>query len=637
MGSSVWLSRLRALSSGASLVLLATVAGAGCVRAEDSLASVDLKSSISAESSPAFVIPLPDDVPDGDAAVNLTAGPAADTTTVAAQADPAPLVVDIPPPDLPPVEVVIDVPAAPAAVVAMPEPPEDTPIPLIASTAAGSLTDSVAAVLEKRLEGEGAAPLPSGKLGKRDRALLAQFYQGRAFKPLFIGENGLNEQGRGVVQQVSKAELDGLDPAAYALPHLSGAPAELTPERLADGELALAVAAFDYARDARGGRIDPTRLSSLMTPDMELPKAGDVLEALADAPDSAAVLAGYQPRHAGYRALREKLAELRESTGALSSKVVVPDGRPLRIGMSDARVPALRARLGVPAQADDVFDETLSDALAAWQKQEGLRPTGRLERGMAVALNGRTASSAPIADIVANMERWRWLPQDLGGRHIEVNLPEYTLRVVDNGKVIHQARVIVGKPETPTPIFSNRMQMVIVNPYWHIPPSIMKNEILPKLAADPNYATDRGYEVVYRGNSISVRQPPGERNALGFIKFLFPNQHSVYLHDTPTRGLFARQERAFSHGCVRVDQPFRLGEIVLGADGYDEQRLRKMIGSGERTIKLKQELPIHLTYFTLFVDEAGRLQRREDIYGYDAKVRTALGIHRDGSSYAQLR
>jgi murein L,D-transpeptidase YcbB/YkuD len=256
---------------------------------------------------------------------------------------------------------------------------------------------------------------------------------------------------------------------------------------------------------------------------------------------------------------------------------------------------------------------------------------------MAAALNGRPASSVPIADIVANMERWRWLPQDLGSRHIEVNLPEYALRVVENGKVIHQARVIVGKPETPTPIFSNRMQMVIVNPYWHIPPSIMKNEILPKLAADPNYATDRGYEVVYRGNSISVRQPPGERNALGFIKFLFPNQHSVYLHDTPTRGLFARQERAFSHGCVRVDQPFKLGEIVLGADGYDEQRLRKMIGSGERTIKLKQELPIHLTYFTLFVDEAGRLQRREDLYGYDGKVRTALGIHRDGSTYAQLR
>ena len=436
--------------------------------------------------------------------------------------------------------------------------------------------------------------------------------------------------------QVATAELDGLDPAAYPVPGALAAP--LSPERLADAELTLAAAAFDYARDARGGRIEPSRLSSLITPDLVLPTPAEVLGAIATAHDAGEVLAAYQPQHAGYRALREKLAELRDSTGAVPQRPTVAEGRQLRPGMSDPRVPSLRERLGLAAEPDDVFDEELSQALAAWQKQQGLRPTGRLERGMAAALNGKASSaSVPVADVIANMERWRWLPQDLGERHIEVNLPEYTLRVVDHGKVVHTARVVIGKAETPTPIFSNRMQMVVVNPYWHIPPSIMKNEILPRLAENPNYAAEHGYEVVRRGNSISVRQPPGERNALGFIKFMFPNQHAVYLHDTPSRSLFARNERAFSHGCVRVDQPFRLGEVVLGAEGFDEQRLRKMVGTGERTIRLKQELPIHLTYFTLFVDENGRLQRREDIYGHDGRVRTALGIARDGRSYAQLR
>ena len=218
-----------------------------------------------------------------------------------------------------------------------------------------------------------------------------------------------------------------------------------------------------------------------------------------------------------------------------------------------------------------------------------------------------------------------------------VNLPDFSLRLVEGGRTIHRARVIVGKAETQTPVFSHRMEHVVVNPSWHIPPSIMKNEILPGLARDPGYAARRGYEVVRRGNTISVRQPPGERNALGFIKFMFPNQHSVYLHDTPSRGLFSADRRAFSHGCVRVDQPFRLAEFVLGDQGYTEERLRRLIGSSERTIKLTRFLPVHLGYFTVFVDEDGQLQRREDLYGHDGRVKTALGLSADGRRYAEIR
>ena len=228
------------------------------------------------------------------------------------------------------------------------------------------------------------------------------------------------------------------------------------------------------------------------------------------------------------------------------------------------------------------------------------------------------------------MERWRWLPADMGRRHIWVNVPEFKLRLVADGRPIHEARVIVGKPETPTPLFSDTMEHAIVNPSWYVPPSIFKNEFY----SDPAYAASRGYQVVRtRDGGISVRQPPGERNALGFIKFMFPNQHAVYLHDTPNRSLFNAQKRAFSHGCVRLDQPFRFGEFVLGPE-WSEGRLRSLIGKGERTIRLPEKIPVHLTYFTLVADDKGELHQIADLYAVNNKVRLALGLPSDGTRVA---
>jgi murein L,D-transpeptidase YcbB/YkuD len=229
-------------------------------------------------------------------------------------------------------------------------------------------------------------------------------------------------------------------------------------------------------------------------------------------------------------------------------------------------------------------------------------------------------------DLVANMERWRWLPRDMGTKNITVNVPEYRLRLTENGRVIHQTRVIVGKAESQTPIFSETMKYLVVNPSWNVPPSILKKEFLPALAADPDYAARKGYRIIRRGNSIAVQQPPGERNALGWVKFMFPNNYAVYLHDTPNRSLFSADRRAFSHGCVRVEQPFELAEEIVGAQGWPEAKLRGLIGKGERTIHLRDPLPVHLTYFTLSVDETGETRAFEDIYGLNRKVRVALGI-----------
>jgi murein L,D-transpeptidase YcbB/YkuD len=240
-------------------------------------------------------------------------------------------------------------------------------------------------------------------------------------------------------------------------------------------------------------------------------------------------------------------------------------------------------------------------------------------------LQKNSEKSPNISEIIANMERWRWLPSDLGDDRIEVNLPEYTARVIRNGQLVHETRVIIGKQSTPTPLFSNKMVHLIVNPSWHVPASIVNKEILPKLAEDPEYAVRNGYEITeLDSGKVSIRQPPGGGNALGFVKFMFPNEHAVYLHDTPSRKLFANFERAYSHGCVRVENPFELAAILLDRPEYSEPRLKAMIGKGERLIRLKEPLPIHITYFTLSVDESGAIRKLADVYGYDKSVAYAL-------------
>ena len=395
-----------------------------------------------------------------------------------------------------------------------------------------------------------------------EQVLLDRFYASRDYAPLFITTDGLTPAGHGVAKRLSLASDDGLDAPQSLL-----AVIKTVKKPEAGLELALARAAILYARDARGGRIDPTRLSKSLTPKLDLPDALQVMTTLATSADSDKALQAYNPQHKGYLALRAKLAEWRDSTASLADHA-----------------------------------------------------TGRGK--------GDSTSTYPLdtAEFIANMERWRWLPVDAGQSRIEVNIPEYTLRLYENGVLKHTGRVVVGKTNTQTPIFSSVMDHLVINPSWGVPASILKHEFLPKLAADPDYAERHGYQVIRNKDEriIGIRQPPGERNALGFIKFMFPNEHAVYLHDTPQRNLFARDERAFSHGCVRVDQPFALANVLLSTMGYDEAKLKALIGKGEKTIPLQNRLPVHLTYFTLRVDEDGRIQRFADIYGHDQKLRTAL-------------
>jgi murein L,D-transpeptidase YcbB/YkuD len=372
-----------------------------------------------------------------------------------------------------------------------------------------------------------------------------------------------------------------------------------------------------------------SRVSPDISYDLVPPEAGAVLTRLADASDVAAALDGFNPPHTGYKALKAKLAEVRNRSGE-PGRARVPSGKALKPGMEDDRVPMLRERLNVAGDsADTTYDKALSEAVKAFQQQHGIRTTGVLTSATVEAMNGpRRDRDADV--IIANMERWRWLPRDLGHTYVMVNIPDYTLRVMDRGAMVWTTKIVAGKPgEKATPLLSETMKYITVNPTWNVPPSIINNEYLPALERDPTVLDRMGLKVEYnRDGSVHIYQPPGEGNALGRIRFNFPNKFLVYQHDTPDKHLFSQAKRAFSHGCMRVQYPDKYAEVLLGLanpkDGYTVEKIHHMYGTGERDIHLTTPIPVHITYQTAFVDDAGHLAIREDVYGRDAKLLAAL-------------
>jgi L,D-transpeptidase YcbB len=478
-----------------------------------------------------------------------------------------------------------------------------------------------------------ARPLGGGDW-RASRDAMRAYYAGRSYAPAWTDARGLTPAAVAALSRLKRAGEDGLDFPALSLP--SARIPDATPEQLAKIDVVMSQAVIAYAVEASGGRVDPQRISPDISERPALANPVRALERVLAASDPAAALQDFNPPQKGYRDLREKLAQIRGENPALSERLF-PAGPALKIGMIDPRVALIRTRFGldtdrsVDANGALVYDSRVASAVASFQRANGLRQTGIFNPGTAVALAGGDAARQESI-VLANMEMWRWEPRDMGEERVEVNVPDFSLKVIRDGEAIHSARVIVGKPDTSTPIFSNSIQYILVNPSWHVPQSIVKKEMMPKLAKDPDYLTRMGFEVVQKGDSLLVRQPPGERNALGRILFMFPNDHNVYLHDTPSRGLFDAARRAYSHGCIRVDKPLELGEIVMGgaANGWSQQRLHGLVGGGERTIFLPRRIAIHIEYFTAFVDDSGDLQMREDVYGHMRRLQDALGLPRQG-------
>jgi murein L,D-transpeptidase YcbB/YkuD len=455
------------------------------------------------------------------------------------------------------------------------EQPKVEQAPSPASPALSSEDLALAGEIKTLVEGKLSQFVPR----EHDRAGVLAFYQGRNFAPLWIVSGKpapRTEQVKAFLQGVS---AEGLNPADYPTPSFS----ETDPQKLAANELALTNAVLTFARHASLGRVAFTRVSGAVYFDQKAPAPAGVLGQIAESNDVRATLDLFNPQSPQYKALKAELAAIRNGKSVVNESATLPEA-PAKNGKAGKKHP--REATAGPAHA-----------------------------------------KSPSTDVIlANMERWRWMPHELGPTYVMVNIPDYTLKVVQDGKTVWSTKIVVGKPGShATPLLTETMKYITVNPTWNVPPSIIRNEYLPALARDPGALARIGLQVSHNADgSIRIFQPPGERNALGRIRFNFPNRFLVYQHDTPDKHLFNQATRAYSHGCMRVQNPDQYAEVLLGitqpGEHYTAAKVRSMYGHGERNITLKTPIPVYITYQTAYADNAGKFQTRADIYGLDRDV-----------------
>src|SRR5712671_1979003 len=447
------------------------------------------------------------------------------------------------------------------------------------STVALSAEDTaVAAQLKELVETKLSQYVPR----EQDRAGVLTFYKARNFAPIWIASGKpapRTEQAKAFLKGVA---ADGLDPADYATPGFTD------PAKLAADELALTNSVITFARHASIGRVAFTRVSGAVYYDQKAPNPADVLGKLAESTNVRAMLDAFNPQAPAYKALKAQLADVR--SGRHETKVAT----------TESTTPPMKGSKSKKGQHDAKAPEEKS----------------------------KTASADTI---IANMERWRWMPHDLGAAYVMVNIPDYTLKVVKEGKTVWSTKIVVGKPgDHATPLLTETMKFITVNPTWNVPPSIIRNEYLPALARDPGALSRIGLQVSHnKDGSIRIFQPPGERNALGRIRFNFPNRFLVYQHDTPDKYMFGHDVRAYSHGCMRVQDPAKYAEVLFNIarphEHWTAEKVRSMFGTNEQDIQLQPaQIWVHLTYQTAFVDDAGKLQTRRDVYNLDSRTLAAI-------------
>jgi murein L,D-transpeptidase YcbB/YkuD len=510
------------------------------------------------------------------------------------------------------------------------------------------------------IQGQLAAKAESGS---EKQVALAEYYSVPDQSLLWVDENGVNARGKAVMGEIAKADEYGLRASDYALPNASGfnsGDPDAT-DWLANAEIKISRAVLSYANDARGGRLKPQQLSENLDPTLVLPNPSEVLGSFAFRSDAAAYLRSFQPDSPQFEALRQLLIEARGGKQPETPKqpdvVVIPDGPLLKLGVEDPQVALVRARLNVPAGANEnLYDRDVLAAVRQFQIAHGSSPDGMVGPGTRRMLNGQSApqhvdNRGKIDLLIVNMERWRWLPRDLGPFYVTVNIPEFMLRIVEDGKVIHETRVVVGKPDKQTPVFSDEMEEIVFRPNWYVPNSIKTEEIAPYLYQGGGFFGGGWDTSVLRRHNLHIRgvngrdidpdsinwgntdirryelyQPPGPTNVLGLVKFRFPNTHDVYMHDTTQKNLFAKTVRAESHGCMRVQYPDQVATLLLGHDqGWTSARVDSALnGVDDNHVTLQHHIPVYITYFTAKVNDDGTLSTYRDLYGHDARMIAAL-------------
>jgi murein L,D-transpeptidase YcbB/YkuD len=491
--------------------------------------------------------------------------------------------------------------------------------------------------------------------------LLNCFYSHRDFEPAWCSRDGLLPQAESFFVTLENADSDGLSPEAYHLAALSALRARIAyfdradclpdPHTLAMLDLLLTDSFLRFAGDLSAGRVKACHPRLTNSSRRQILDNFVSSQTIIDQTRIEEIFKRLQPQGFRYSALKSALLAYRK-LAATGGWPALPPGRPLKRGDTSPRVIALKERLFCEGdllkktvEIDDTFDNVLEQAVRSFQGRHGLKADGVV--GPATLAEMNIPIHTRIRQIELNLERWRRLPSDLGHRYIMVNAACFELYVVEDDQVVFTIPVAVGMKSRPTPVFSGEMTYLELNPYWHIPKSIAKRDILPRIWNSPSYLTNskikvfedlngktreldpqdiNWQEVTKKTFAFRLRQDPGPSNALGRIKFVFPNKYAVYIHDTPAQRIFQKTNRSLSSGCIRVARPVDLAEYLLDDDSkWCREKILKILEKGRRkVVPLAEPIPVHIFYYTAWVDKDGRTQFRKDIYGRDKRLDLAL-------------
>jgi murein L,D-transpeptidase YcbB/YkuD len=499
-----------------------------------------------------------------------------------------------------------------------------------------SRDDSIAEQVRRQLEAR--------TVGTYQNGALLGFYSRRAFRAAWSKEHGPNRLADDLVGAIERADLDGLDPSEYHLSPIRDLLDEVrddaangrssAPRRLAELDLLLSDAFLLYGSHLLAGRVNPAGLD----PRWEANRRGaDLATVLEDALGSRKIARALQrlaPTDDGYQRLRDALAR---------ERAIAAQGGWPRLPLGTPSPDVLRERLQL--EGDWETGDSVSVAVQRFQRRHGLEPTGVVDGATRTQLN--VTAEARVEQLRLNLERWRWLPQDLGRRRIIVNIAAQELDVVEDDEIVLHMRVVVGREYRRTPIFSDTVRYIVLNPNWHVPPSIAVEELIPKMQKDSTYMERFGMHLLGEGSGpdaeeidprsvdwssvtadnfpYRLRQDPGRLNALGRVKIMFPNGYDIYLHDTPSRSMFSPAQRDFSHGCIRIEKPVELAIYLMKKTKWNRDAIEAALDEGtERTLYPTRPTSVHLLYWTAWADDDGTIQFREDINGADPALSAAL-------------
>ncbi len=515
-------------------------------------------------------------------------------------------------------------------------------------------------VLTAKAQGGVLAPLIVAELAKASAGSKAvrkrleairTWYTASNHTPIWIKSGTPSAKARALLKVLQSAREEALEPSDYNAEKLARLFEDGSPEGQAKLEVGLSRSLVAYGQHLNAGRVQPKAVNREI---VIYPKAvitDAIMFAAVQSGDLSKTLRSLAPKTVRYARMRDHLATLR-SIAANGGWVVLPKGPVLKPGMGGEIVPLLAKRLVQSGDlkadtiTDDQYGDTLVEAVKRYQRRLALDDDGIVGPGTLGTLN-KTVQQR-IREVELNMERRRWMQNDYGPYYVFVNLADQVLKLVRNEKTIHTALVQVGKPYHRTPVFTDEMEYLELNPYWNVPYSIATKEYLPKLLNNPGVLTRQNIEVLAGGKAISpfaidwsqysrakfpfrLRQKPGKKNALGRIKFMFPNKYNIYIHDTPSKNNFSRASRYFSHGCIRVMNPLALAERILASEGWTRSKIDRVVRSGKRTVKkLKGKIPVHVAYLTAWVNKDGSVHYRNDIYGRDKILDKALKRVRGG-------